>query len=299
MKIGIDIGGTSVKIGLVDSENQIIATAGVSTGNQQSASSVIEQIAKSVLTLLEEQHLTPEQCDGIGIGVPGLVNRHQGRVVYSNNLCWEDVPLAVEIQKYIPLPVRIANDADCAVLGEAVSGAGKGVDNLVMLTLGTGVGGGIILNGSLFEGSLLGGVELGHTTLKSDGELCTCGRKGCLEAYASATAMRREAKKVYGESREPFDIFNAAQSGDEKAQKIVDAYIQDLGAGIVNLVNIFRPEKFLLGGGIAAQGEVLMQPIRELMKKECFAGSRSELPELLQASLGNTAGMIGAANLIK
>lgn len=297
IRVGIDIGGTAVKIGLVDSDNQLLATAKIDTNSETGASEVIRQIAESTITLMNANNIMVEQCVGIGIGVPGLVDRKNGLVVYSNNLCWENVALAEEMHSYIPLPVRIANDADCATLGEAIAGAGKGVDNLVMLTLGTGVGGGIILNGELFTGSMVGGVELGHMSIKSGGELCTCGRRGCLEAYASATAMRREAEKVYGEPLEPLDIFTAAHNGDEKAQKIVDAYIQDLAAGIVNIVNTFRPERVLLGGGIAGQGEVLLQPIREIMQKECFGGSRSELPELMIAQSGNTAGMIGSANL--
>lgn len=296
VSLGIDIGGTSAKIGMVDKENKVIAETKVVTGVKK-AEQIIENIAKAALQLMEEHNISMEQCGKVGIGVPGLVDKKEGMVRYSNNLQWENVKLAEEFAKYMPLPVSIANDADCAALGEAVAGAGRGVQNLVMLTLGTGVGGGVILNGQLFTGSILGGIELGHMVIHEKGELCTCGRRGCLEAYASATAMRREAKKVYGTSLEPLEIFEKANASDEKAKVIVHNYIQDLGTGVINLVNIFRPERIIFGGGIAAQGEVILQPIRERMEKKSFGGNYSEVPELGIAEMENQAGMIGAANL--
>lgn len=297
VRIGIDIGGTTAKIGIVDSSNAILATTEVKTGIE-AAESVIKSIAKATLSLMEENGIRIEDCEGVGIGVPGLVDRKGGRVIYSNNLRWENVSLVQELSKYLPLAIEIANDADCAVLGEAVAGAGEGVSNMVMLTLGTGVGGGVIFDGKLFEGSILGGVELGHLVIKDQGELCTCGRKGCLEAYASATAMRRESKKLYGTAMEPLEIFQRAQNGEEQAKQIVANYIEDLGTGIVNIVNLLRPQRVILGGGIAAQGEVLLQPIRERLYTECFGGKYSELPELVIAKMGNKAGTIGAANLV-
>lgn len=298
IRIGIDIGGTSTKIGLVDSQGELAATGKVETDYTKSPKELIGEIAAGVLLLLKEQNIQIGQCSGIGIGVPGTVDRKHGKVLYSNNLKWENINLAEEMRKHIPLPVSIANDADCAALGESAAGAGKGYDSLVMLTLGTGVGGGIVINGELFTGSLQGGTELGHTVIKENGRKCTCGRKGCLEAYASATAMRREANEIYGRPLEPLEIFSAAQEGDENAKRIVKQYIDDLGTGIVNIVNIFRPHLLLLGGGIAAQGEVLLQPIREKMKKECFGGLHGEVAEVTIASLGNKAGMIGAASLV-
>jgi len=298
IRIGIDIGGTSTKIGLADAENKLLATGKVETDYTKSPKELIGEIAAGVLRLLDENDIVMDQCSGVGIGVPGTVNRKNGEVLYSNNLKWENINLAEEMGRYLPLPIRIANDADCATLGEAAAGAGKGYDNLVMLTLGTGVGGGVIINGKLFTGSLQGGSELGHIVIKDKGRACTCGRKGCLEAYASATAMRQSAAEVYGNPMEPLDIFQAAKDNDKEAQKIVEQYIEDLGTGIINIVNIFRPEILLLGGGIAAQGEVLLKPIRERMKKECFGGNHGEIPEIRIASLGNEAGMIGAASLV-
>lgn len=298
VRIGIDIGGTSTKIGLVNDDNKLLATGKVKTDYTKSPEELIGKIAEGVLALLDEKNIGIDQCSGVGIGVPGMVERRSGTVRYSNNLKWENIHLAKELGKYIPLPISIANDADCATLGEAAAGAGKGYKNLVMLTLGTGIGGGIVMNGKLFTGTLSGGSELGHTVIKENGRLCTCGRKGCLESYASATAMRQEAVEAYGVSMEPLELFQAAEQGDGKAQKIVEQYIADLGTGIVNIVNVFRPQLLLLGGGIAAQGEVLLQPIREKLKKECFGGLYGEVPKLAIASLENDAGMIGAASLV-
>ena len=296
VRIGIDIGGTSAKIGIVDKENKVLAETKVVTGVEK-AETIVQKIAEGVLQLMEDNGITIDQCEKIGVGVPGLINKKEGLVSYSNNLRWENVAIVEEFSKYIPLPVSIANDADCATLGEAVAGAGQGVDSFVMLTLGTGVGGGVILNGQLFEGGMLGGIELGHMVIHENGELCTCGRKGCFEAYASATAMRRESEKVYGKALEPLEIFEKAHAGEEQAKQIVEAYISDLGTGIVNIVNVFRPQRIVLGGGIAAQGEVLLKPIRERIAKENFGGNYSETPELVIATMENQAGMIGAANL--
>lgn len=295
-RIGVDIGGTSAKIGVIDGDDRIVAKTSVSTGVER-PETTIERIADGVRQLLEEMQLSPTQCDRIGIGVPGFVDPDDGIVLYSNNLQWENVYLADEMQKRIPLPVYMANDADCAALGEATAGAGKGTSHFVMLTLGTGVGGGVIVDGKLFRGGMTGGIEPGHMVVCADGELCTCGRRGCLEAYASATALRRESKKMLGEQLEPLEIFHRAQSGDEKAQKLVETYIDTLGTGIVNLVNLFRPEKIVLGGGIAAQGERLTRPLDERVQREVFGGVYAKCPAIVCAQLGNRAGMIGAANL--
>ena len=167
-----------------------------------------------------------------------------------------------------------------------------------MLTLGTGVGGGIIIDGKIYEGKGLGGSELGHMVIVENGEPCTCGRRGCLEAYASATALKRDAKRVTGRDLNPEEIFKGAREGDEKLLQVVQSYIGKLGTGIINIVNIFRPQLVILGGGVSAQGETLLEPLREMMKVGCFGGEKGELPEIETAALGNEAGMIGAASLL-
>ena len=298
VRIGIDIGGTTTKIGLVDIHQKLIANVSIDTNAERPAEAVIEEITRTTLGLLEKQGIAMDQCVGAGIGVPGTIDSKNGVVRYSNNIKWENVKLAEQMGAYLPIPIRIANDADCATLGEAVAGAGKECQDVIMLTLGTGVGGGIILDGKIYEGKGLGGSELGHMVIVENGEQCTCGRKGCLEAYASATALKRDAKRVTGQDLTPEEIFRTAEGGDEKLQPVVQSYIGKLGTGIINIVNIFRPQLVILGGGIAAQGETLLAPLREMMKAGCFGGEKSELPEIEMAALGNDAGMIGAASLL-
>ncbi len=298
VRIGIDIGGTTTKIGLVDIHQKLIASQVMETRAKRPAEEVIGEIAERILALLEDQGIAMDQCIGAGIGMPGTIDSKKGIVKYSNNIQWENVDLVKIMGQYLPIPIRIANDADCAALGEAVAGAGKECQDVIMLTLGTGVGGGIILDGKIYEGKGLGGSELGHMVIVENGEPCTCGRKGCLEAYASATALMREAKKATGGDLNPKEIFEGAKAGDPKLQQVVDNYIGKLGTGIVNIVNIFRPQLVILGGGISAQEEALLAPLREMLKTGCFGGEKGELPEIEGAALGNEAGMIGAASLL-
>ena len=296
VRIGIDIGGTETKIGLVDIHQKLIVQTSMPTASERPAKEIIREIGEKALELLDAQGIAMDQCVGAGIGVPGTVVRKTGVVRYSNNIRWENVPLAKDMENYLPIPIQIANDADCAALGEAYAGAGKECQDVVMLTLGTGVGSGIILDGEIYEGK--GGSEFGHMVIIENGEPCTCGRKGCLEAYVSATALKRDAKRAAGTWRTPEEIFRAAAEGDAQMQEVVDAYIRRLGIGIVNIVNIFRPQLVLLGGEISAQGEVLLAPLREMMGEGCFGGDNGELPEIEIAALGSDAGMIGAASLI-
>lgn len=298
VRIGIDIGGTDTKIGLVDIHQNIIVSGKIKTSSSRPSDEVIRDIARETIGLLDEQRIKPEDCIGVGIGVPGTVDRKNGIVLYSNNIKWENVELAKKMEEILSLPTRIANDADCAALGEVVAGAGKEYRDVVMLTLGTGVGGGIILDGHIYEGKKIGGSELGHMVIVEDGELCTCGRKGCLEAYASATAIIRDAERIAGKKMTPPEIFDAAKNGDHVLQMVVDLYIKRLGTGITNIVNIFRPQLVLIGGGVSGQGETLTAPLYEIMKEECFGKDKGELPDIKIATLGNKAGMIGAAGLI-
>lgn len=297
VRIGICIGGTDTKIGLVDVHGHLIASRTIRTNASRPAQQVVSEIGAAALALLEEQKIPLDQCVGAGIGVPGTVDRKCGVVRYSNNIRWEDVDIAKELEGCLPIPIEIANDADCAALGEAASGAGRGYQDVVMLTLGTGVGGGVILDGRIYEGKGIGGSELGHMVIVEDGEPCTCGRKGCLEAYASATALVRDAQRATGKALTPEEIFFMAKE-DNALKEVVDSYIRRLGTGIVNIVNIFRPQLVLLGGEISAQGEALTKPLEEIMRQGCFGKEKGELPEIKTASLGNEAGMIGAASLV-
>ncbi len=297
VRVGIAVGGTDTRIGLIDVHQHVIAERMIKTNAERPAEGVVEEIGRTVLALLEQQKIPMDQCVGAGIGVPGTVDRKQGVVRYSNNIRWEDVDIVKEMGKYLPIPIYIANDADCAALGEVTAGAGRDYQDVIMLTLGTGVGGGIILDGNIYEGKGIGGSELGHMVIVEDGEQCTCGRKGCLEAYVSETALIRDVRRAVGKELTPEAVFAAAKK-DEAVKAVVDSYIRRLGTGIVNIVNIFRPQLVLLGGGVSVQGEELIKPVEEIMRQGCFGKEKSELPQIKIASLGNEAGMIGAAGLI-
>ena len=238
-----------------------------------------------------------DQCIGVGAGVPGTIDRREGKVIYSNNLRWRDVDLVKELGRVIPCPVRIANDADCAALGEAVAGAGKDYSDVVMFTLGGGVGGGIILGGQVFEGGIMGGSEVGHQVVRVNGRRCTCGRKGCLEAYVSVPALQRSAEEATGRKMKPEEIFRGASKGNIDLQETVQQYEEMLGTGIVNIVNMFRPQLILLGGAMSEYAQTMIGPIREIMERDCFGGVNGKIPEIAAAELGSNAGMIGAANL--
>lgn len=298
VRIGIDIGGTDTKIGLVDVHNKLLDSVCIPTKAERPADEVIRTVAETALSILDKNEIAMEQCVGVGIGVPGTVDRKKGIVRYSNNIRWEDVPLVKEMSTYLPIPVEIANDADCAALGETIAGAGKECSDVVMITLGTGVGGGVVLDGEIYEGRGIGGSELGHMVIVENGEPCTCGRRGCLEAYASATALKREAKRASKKELIPSEIFALAKQGDPAMKEVVEIYIRRLGLGIVNIVNIFRPQLVLLGGGISGQGESLLVPLRRILREECFGGERGDVPEIEEAVLGNNAGIIGAAGLL-
>ncbi len=312
-RAGIDLGGTNIKAGIVDENQKIAMQTSAPTGAERSAEEVIADMAGLVKQLMEELKIDESALAGIGVGCPGLVDAEAGIVRYSNNISWENVALVQELGKYFSCGIRISNDANCAALGEVKAGAAKDVSNAILLTLGTGVGGGIILNGKVFEGSNAGGAELGHISMIMGGEPCTCGRRGCVEAYASATALIRDAKRAAAADRNslmnqmcggkienmngkiPFD---AALEGDEAAKEVVENYYTYLAEAIANYVNIFRPDAVLLSGGICNQGSRLTKPVEEHLSFLCFGGDRAFVPPVRCAILGNDAGIIGAANLL-
>ena len=313
-KIGIDLGGTNIKIGIVNEENKIVARTSIPTHAERPYQQVLEDMGLAVLRLLEENKITVSECSGAGVGCPGIADAKTGVVIYSNNIPWKNVPLAEELKKYLHMPVYISNDANCAALGEVIAGTAKGYQNAVMITLGTGVGSGIVIDGKIFEGSHFGGAECGHTVIVPDGELCSCGRRGCFETYASATALIRETKRAAQGNQSSMlwqmcegDLdkidgkvaFETMKLGDRVATEVVENYIKYLSIGIANLVNIFRPDIVLLGGGICNQGEVLTKPINEYLKRECFGSEMTYVPEVRIAELGNDAGIIGAAGLVE
>ena len=312
-RLGIDLGGTNIKVGLLDDNNCLLGrVSGKTRPFERPWQEVVKDMAALVETLLSEHGVDKAACRSLGVGSPGMVDHVGGMVAFAGNFGWENVPLLEELGKYFSWPMRLSNDANCAVLGEVVAGAAKGCKDVVLITLGTGVGGGVIAGGQLQEGGSAGGMELGHTLLVMDGEACTCGRKGCLEAYASATGLVRhaqEAAEAHPESalytlcggelhkmngKIPFD---AARLGDATAQQVVDNYVKYLGEGIVNFVNVWRPEKVLVGGGISNEGAPLLTPLAAYVRVNCFAGDRGFVPPVEKAVLGNDAGLYGAAAL--
>ncbi|MDE6365687.1 MAG: ROK family protein, partial [Lachnospiraceae bacterium] len=274
---------------------------------------VIADMGKTAAALLAENGYTTAECEFVCIGSPGTIDSRNGVVLYSNNIRWDNVPLAKELQKYLPVPVSIQNDANCAALGEVLCGAAKGCRSAVFLTLGTGVGGGIVIDGKIFEGGHPGGAELGHVRCGSEQRRCTCGRLDCLEAYASATALINDAKQMAAQhpdsllwelcghdlekmnAKMPFD---AADAGDSCGKTLVDNYIQYLADGITDLTNIFRPDIIVLGGGVCAQGEKLTEPLNRYLRANCFGNTVAYVPRVVAAKNGNQAGMIGAAGLV-
>ena len=295
IRAGIVIGSARTQIGLVNDQNELIAEKNYATDRTKTAEEIIETAAQETLALLENNNVPLDQCIGAGVGVPGTIDRHSGRVIYSNNLRWANVALRDILGKVIPCPVRIANDADCAALGEATAGAGREYSDVVLFTLGNGVGGGIILNGQVFEGGIMGGSEIGHMVVCSAGRPCSCGRKGCLEAYASVPALTKAASKAKGKQMTPEEIF--ADEQDPELQEIIRQYTEMLGTGIVNIVNLFRPQLILIGGMLSPYAERILPALRKMMKEESFGGVHGNIPELRTAMLKETAGMIGAANL--
>ncbi len=308
--VGIDLGGTFIKGGIVDDLGNIIYEDKTPTESEKGAEKVAENIAALVAALLKKVGLGTDDVEGIGMGVPGMIDSKNGNVIYSNNLAWKDFNIGPKVADLTGLRVKIANDANVAALGEVKFGVAKGYDSAILLTLGTGVGGGIVVDGALIEGNKSAGAELGHAVIVAGGEQCTCGRKGCLEAYASATAIIRDTKramqahkdskmweigsldKVTGKTA--FDY----QCVDEYAKAVVDGYLEKLACGITNFANVFRPEVVILGGGVCAQGDSLVKPLQELLNKEIFAGDLGPQVPIVIAQLGNLAGLLGGAALL-
>ncbi len=308
--IGIDLGGTNVAIGIVTQEGKIVDKKSFPTNAGRPCSDLAKEMADTIFALLEKNSLTVDDIKSIGMGSPGSIDKNSGVIIYSNNLHFENEPIKAEIQKYIDKPFYIENDANCAAWAEVMAGAAKGVNDAIMITLGTGVGGGIIANGRLYSGFNFCGGELGHTVLVKDGEPCTCGRKGCWETYSSATALIRMTKceaeknkdsKMWNHLKEGrFNgrtAFNAMREGDESAKKVVDEYLNYLATGIANMINIFQPEVFVIGGGVSNEGEPLLAPLRELVPQQTYGGGRIPTTKIVKAIMGNDAGIVGAALL--
>lgn len=308
MYVGIDVGGTNLKAGLVDERGTILAVARTPLhfqGPQQFA----ETLAELAETVIRSGGAEALEIEYVGVGIPGAVAG--GSILYTANIPLEQVPLESLFRRRLDLPLLLGNDADCAAVGEWTCGAGRGTKNFAVITLGTGVGGGLILGGRLYAGLGCGG-EVGHMVVEQGGAPCNCGRKGCWETYASATGLIRMTKETMARHPESLlhalaaesggvegrTAFLAAERGDAAAQELCGTYVTYLAAGVTNLVNILQPEAVAIGGGVAgAPDALLLNPLRALVQQECYARHAGWLPRILRAELGNDAGIIGAALL--
>ena len=308
--LGIDLGGTNVAAAVVDRDGTILGKVSLPTP-RTGAEAVADQMAAASRAAAGKGGVWLGQAGSGGIGSPRTIEPEQGLIRFWSNLNFVDVPLGGLMEARLHKKIYLENDANAAALGEYAAGAGKGSQSMVAITLGTGVGGGAVLNGKLYTGFNYAGMEVGHFVIEYGGRLCTCGRKGCFEAYCSATALIKRTREVMEEhpdsllwqlagslegvnGRTPFD---AAARGDAAAGKVIDEYVNYLGCGVASLVNIFQPEVFCIGGGPSAQGETLMAPVRYILNREDYARNSVHRTRLVRAALGNDAGIIGAALL--
>ena len=312
--IGVDLGGTNIAIGLCDENLNMIDKGSVPTLADREGELIIRDMANLAAEIIKRNNLTVSDIASVGIATPGAANSKTGVVEYANNLPFLNFPIAEIFKKYLPVEkVLIANDANAAALGEALAGAAKGTKNSVMITLGTGVGGGVIIDGKIFDGGInCAGAELGHIVIVAGGRQCSCGRRGCWEAYSSATGLSRMTKekmnelKLKGISSLLFEeedkdgkvsartAFNAMKRGDKYGAMIVDEYIKYLAEGITNIINIFQPEILTIGGGVCNEKEYLTKPLLEIVESEQYTRNNMNKTKVVTAVLGNDAGIIGA-----
>lgn len=313
LRLGVDVGGTFIKAGVVDENYTILHKVSVPTGADGDFQTVVGNIARAGELAAREAGVELDRVASIGIGIPGLLNPRTGVVVLAPNLSggWRNMPFREAIQKLLSMPVYVGNDANCAVVGETLAGAAKGCENVVMLTLGTGVGGGVVADGKLFVGGHGLGAELGHMALKMEGESCGCGLQGCIEAYCSVTSLVKQTERalktdpdsamhVYARNMGQVDgrtAFECAKKGDKTAMTVVENYCKYLSNAIGSLVTAFRPDVVLIGGGLSNQREYLMDKLNALLPKYAFASDLIGVPPIRRATLGNDAGTIGAAYL--
>lgn len=310
--IGIDVGGMSIKAGVADINGNVLhKTTIVTRGNYDAEYTISNDIHKLIVKLLDEANIPEEKIAAVGIGQAGSIDSERGIINYWNNIPMKNVHVVEELKKWHKMPVFIDNDANVAALGECVFGAAKGLRNVMLVTLGTGVGSGIIIDGKVYRGEYGAGAEAGHMRIVMNGEPCTCGGRGCWEAYASVSALIRQTKaamekhpesmmcSIAAEMGEVNGItsFKAARAGDKAALEVVARYIEYVGTGLVGLQNIFRPQIFLIGGGISKEGEFLTDPLEKFVQDGMFDKETGDPVKIRPAALHNDAGILGAAAL--
>jgi len=308
--IGIDLGGTNIAAGIVDEDMNIVLKDSIPTKLPRSADLIIDDMAYLTKELLKKAYISMDQVKWIGIGTPGTANFDTGIIEYSNNLRFNNVPMVKMMEERLGKKVFVENDANAAAYGEFKAGAAKGANSAVAITLGTGIGGGVIINKRILHGFNFAGGELGHTVIEVDGRECTCGRRGCWEAYASATGLINLTKESMKEHKDSImweiaggsldnvngkTAFDAMRKNDEAGRQVVDLYIKYLGCGLINMINIFQPEVLCIGGGICKEGDNLIKPLEKIIEKERYNKNAEKQTKICVAKLGNDAGIIGAA----
>ncbi len=310
MRIGIDIGGTNLVAGLVDDCYKIVDKVGTPANAHRPDIEIVSNIIMLCRELMEKHNLSEKDVLSIGIGVPGCYDNEKGVILYCENINFLNTPVMDMIQEKINVPVYLGNDADCAALGEAYAGATKDADNSVMITIGTGIGGGIIINKKIYNGFNSCGGELGHMVINSNGEMCGCGRRGCWEAYGSATALIRQTKEAIKNNPDSIlaktavsevngkTAFDAMHLGCPVGTAVVEKFVEYFSTGVTNIINIFQPEVVVIGGGVSKEGKPFTDMIMKYVSRERY-GETSGLPKttVCTAILGNDAGVIGAALL--
>lgn len=313
-RLGIDLGGTNIVAGVVDKHCKIAAKASCKTAVPRPEGEICDSMAEVALKAINKAKITIDDIESIGIGVPGAVNPKTGIIEYSANLFFHNWEVVKMMEERFNKKVAIENDANAAALGEYLAGSAKGAKNAVVITLGTGVGGGIIVDGKIYSGSNFAGAELGHMVIVKDGKECACGRHGCWEAYASATGLISLTKqKILSEKLEysymlklcDGDInkvngrtaFDGMRDGDTTARAVVEEYISYLACGLVNIINIFQPDVLCIGGGVSNEGDTLLIPLRNIIERERYTKHNDKQTVICKCTLGNDAGIIGAAYL--
>lgn len=306
MYIGIDLGGTNIAIGIVQND-KIIKKGSIKTNSNRPVTEIIADMAKLVQELVDDVGASMDQIEAVGVGSPGIANIRDGILSNVVNISPAPIPIREELSKYLNKDIYVENDARCACLGEFIAGAAQDAKNVIMITLGTGVGGGIIIDGKIYSGSGYAAGEIGHSVICVDGVHCKCGRDGCFEQYASVSALIRMTNEKIMQHPEstmalrsieiPVDgkfVFELAKGGDVLANEVILDYVKYIGVGIANLINIFEPEIVVVGGGISAEGDYLLDPIRNYVIQNVIT-KEDMITQIKQAQLGNDAGIIGAA----
>ena len=313
-RLGIDLGGTNIAVAVVDENYNIIGRAKVKTDAHRPADEICDSIAAASKEAIEAANLTIKDIVSAGIGTPGSVIPSEGIVTYANNFAsFNNLPLCAMLKERLGIDIYIDNDANAAAYGEYIAGAGVGTKDFIAVTLGTGVGGGVIIDGKMLLGSNYAGGELGHTVLVLDGEPCTCGRHGCFEAYASATALINQTKRAMEENKDSLmweiadetgkvngrTAWDAMRRGDKAAEEVVNTYIRYVAEGVCNIMNIFQPDLLCIGGGVSNERENLSGPLNKIVREKIYTKHTETADRICIAKLGNDAGIIGAAFLDK